>query len=135
MKGGLMIEFVYHLLEKIGFTHPLHPAITHLPMGMVFGAILFLAVSFVFKKDDLARTAHHCITLALIFVLPTMLLGFMDWQYKFDGEWSNIIVTKFVLALTLLIFLIGNFYGPFFSFSQKFEFKILLSRLEIIFDL
>jgi len=50
-----MIDFIYQTLARIGFSHPLHPAITHIPMGMVIGGFLFAAASFVFKKDDLAK--------------------------------------------------------------------------------
>ena len=100
-----MIELTYQLLEKVGFTHPLHPAITHLPMGMIMGAFIFQATSIVLKKTDLEKTAFYCIVVALIFVFPTMLLGFMDWWAKFEAEWSNLILIKFVLAgiLTALL--------------------------------
>jgi uncharacterized membrane protein len=94
----MMIAFIYETLAQFGFRHPLHPAITHIPMGMVMGGFLFALASFVLKKEDLVQTAHYCFTLALIFVLPTMLLGYMDWHYKFDAEWSNLILAKIILA-------------------------------------
>ena len=107
-----MIELVYQTLAKIGFSHPLHPAMTHIPMGMIIGGFLFAVGSAVMKKDDLAMAAHYCYTLALIFVLPTMILGYMDWQYKFDGEWNRLILTKIILAVMLTIMLgITFFYG------------------------
>lgn len=105
-----MIEFIYQTLAQFGFRHPLHPAITHIPMGMVMGGFLFALASFVLKKDELAKTAHYCYTLALIFVLPTMLLGYMDWQYKFDAEWSNLILAKIVLAFVFSGLLCGAFF-------------------------
>jgi len=107
-----MIELVYQTLAKIGFSHPLHPAMTHIPMGMIIGGFLFAVGSAAMKKDDLAMAAHYCYTLALIFVLPTMMLGYMDWQYKFDGEWNGLILTKIILAVMLTIMLgITYFYG------------------------
>ena len=107
-----MIDLVYQTLAKMGYSHPLHPAMTHIPMGMIIGGFLFAAGSVVMKKDDLAKAAHYCYTLALIFVLPTMMLGYMDWQYKFDGEWSRLILTKIILAVMLTIMLvITYFYG------------------------
>ena len=107
-----MIEPVYQTLAKIGFSHPLHPAMTHIPMGMIIGGFLFAVGFTVIKKDDLAIASHYCYTLALIFVLPTMMLGYMDWQYKFDGEWSRLILTKIILAVMLTIMLvITYFYG------------------------
>jgi uncharacterized membrane protein len=111
-RNTTMIELVYQTLAKIGFSHPLHPAMTHIPMGMIIGGFLFAVGSAAMKKDDLAMAAHYCYTLALIFVLPTMMLGYMDWQYKFDGEWNGLILTKIILAVMLTIMLgITYFYG------------------------
>lgn len=107
-----MIEYIYQTLAKIGFSHPLHPAITHIPMGMIIGGFLFAAGAIVMKKDDLAATAHYCFTLALLFTPPTMILGYMDWQYKFDAEWSNLISAKFILAGLLTVMLtVSYFFG------------------------
>ena len=101
-----MIDQLYQMLEQIGFTHPLHPAMTHIPMGMVMGSFVFTLSHMVLKKPDLLKTAHYCIVLALLGVVPTALLGFMDWQYKFEGEWSGIILTKIILfvVFTFLLF-------------------------------
>jgi uncharacterized membrane protein len=104
-----MINFIYELLATIGFKHPLHPAITHIPMGMIMGGFFFALVSLFKKNESLATAAHYCFTLALIFVLPTMIAGFMDWQYKFDAEWSGIILTKLILAFVLVALLIVTF--------------------------
>jgi uncharacterized membrane protein len=105
-----MIEFIYKTLESIGFSHPLHPAMTHIPMGMIIGGFLFVLTATVFNKKDLAKAAHYCYTLALIFVLPTMLLGYMDWQYKFWGEWSGLITAKIILAFVLTGMLVVAFF-------------------------
>jgi hypothetical protein len=78
-------------------------------MGMILGGFLFALVSFVKKNDSLATAAHYCYTLALIFVLPTMIAGYMDWQYKFDAEWSGIILTKIILAFVLAVLLVLAF--------------------------
>jgi uncharacterized membrane protein len=107
-----MIEFIYQTLARLGYSHPLHPAMTHIPMGMIIGGFLFAVGSVAFKNDDLAIAAHFSYTLALIFVLPTMTLGYMDWQYKFEAEWNGLILTKIILALILTgILVITFFYG------------------------
>jgi len=105
-----MIELIYQTLAKIGYSHPLHPAMTHIPMGMIIGGFLFAVGSVVMKKDDLAKAAHYCYTLALIFVLPTMMLGYMDWQYKFEAEWNRLILTKIILAVMLTAMLVISFF-------------------------
>ena len=96
-----MINAVYETLARYGFFHPLHPAMTHLPIGMVMGSFVFTISYIILRKPDLLKTAHYCITLALLGVIPTALLGFMDWQYKFEGEWSSIILTKIILFVSL----------------------------------
>jgi hypothetical protein len=100
-----VIEPVYQLLEQIGFTHPLHPAITHLPMGMAMGAFFFGLASLRFTF--LAATARHCAVLGAIFVPPTIIAGIFDWQHYYDGDWSALFITKFVLALLLPILLLA----------------------------
>jgi uncharacterized membrane protein len=94
-----MTELIFEILETVGFAHPLHPAITHIPMGMVMGAFFFGLAAIVFKNSDFSRTAQHCVVLALIFILPTIIAGYLDWQHTFDGEWEFLIKLKIVLAL------------------------------------
>lgn len=103
-----MIEFIYSTLSAIGFTHPLHPVITHIPMGMVIGALMFQFASF--RWEDLSKTAFHCIVLGLIFLPPTALFGFMDWQHRYAGYLSGIILAKFLLAIALFILLAAEVY-------------------------
>jgi uncharacterized membrane protein len=100
-----MVEPLYELLNWVGFTHPVHPAITHLPMGMVMGAFLFSLGSL--KYAELASTAHHCAVLALIFVLPTIIAGVLDWQHFYDGDFTGPIIAKLVLATVLTLLLIA----------------------------
>ncbi len=101
-----MTELIFQILNSVGFNHPLHPAMTHVPMGMIMGGFVFGIVSFLLRKPDLAKTAHHCFVLALIGILPTMLLGYMDWQHTYEGEWSTLIVLKMLLAVLLGVLLI-----------------------------
>jgi uncharacterized membrane protein len=76
-----MTEFIYQTLANFGYTHPFHPTLIHLPIGMVMGAFLFALAAFIFRRTDLAQTAHHCIILGLITVIPAALLGLMDWLH------------------------------------------------------
>ncbi len=101
-----MIEFFYKILTTIGYTHPIHAPTTHIPVGMVIGAFIFAIVSWKFRKDNLARTAHHCITLALLALLPTVIVGVMDWQHYYAGAWLFPIKMKLPLAGLLFILLV-----------------------------
>jgi uncharacterized membrane protein len=96
-----MIEGLYTFLENVGFTHPLHPIMVHIPMGMVIGAVLFSLVGIVWKKENLGQTAYHCSVVALIFIVPTIITGILDWIGKLGGEWENLIIIKMVLGIVL----------------------------------
>ncbi len=100
-----MVDFIYSILVKIGFNHPLHPTVTHLPVGLVMAAFVFSLIAFLFRKPAFAQTARHCSILALISVFPTFLLGFMDWQHFYAGAWLFPVKMKFFLAGLVLILL------------------------------
>jgi uncharacterized membrane protein len=102
-----MIAWVYHALANLGYTHPLHPPLTHLPVGLVLGAFIFAVTGKALRRPNLALTARHCIALALISAFPTMLLGFLDWQHFYVGAWSFPITMKLGLACSLIILLIA----------------------------
>lgn len=101
-----MIEFFYQTLAKIGYTHPIHPPVTHISVGMVIGAFLFALVANLLRHERLALTARHCILLAVIGLFPTALLGYMDWQHRYGGAWLFPIKIKIGLAVLLLVLLI-----------------------------
>lgn len=96
-----MIDTLYATLESLGFTHPLHPAVVHIPMGMVIGAVMFGFAGLLWKKESLEKTAFHCVVLALIFIVPTLITGVLDWQAKLGGEWEALIIIKIILGLLL----------------------------------
>ena len=96
-----MIETMYHLLESVGFLHPLHPAMTHVPMGMAIGGFVFALLFYLMQNETFLQTAYYCVSLGLVGIFPTVLFGFTDWQYRFGGEWSFIIITKMILAVLL----------------------------------
>ena len=102
-----MIETIYQALTKIGYTHPLHPPATHLPAGLVIGAFVFAHCAWIFNRKTVAQTARHCMILALIMAVPTILLGLMDWQHRFGGAYLFEIKMKLMLAGILLFLLLA----------------------------
>jgi mono/diheme cytochrome c family protein len=123
-----MIEFFYKMLATIGYTHPIHAPTTHIPVGMVIGAFLFAVVSWKFRKENLARTANHCIALALITLVPTVILGIMDWQHYYAGAWLFPIKMKLSLAGLLLVLLV-------FAFTVGYRATTISKQVLIIYAL
>lgn len=100
-----MIDSLYQFVAKIGFPDPLHAPITHIPIGLVIGAFLFLVVGIVFARKNLITTARHVSILAFLFVFPTILFGVFDWLHFFKGAMIPPIKMKMILASALLVLL------------------------------
>ena len=101
-----MFDFVYRSLAEIGYTHPIHPTEVHMPIGLVVGALVFAVTATVFKRQRLELTPRHCMILAFLWVFPTMLFGFMDWQHFYAGAWLFPIKVKLTAAPLLAVFLL-----------------------------
>jgi uncharacterized membrane protein len=101
-----MFNFVYEFLARIGYTHPIHPTEVHMPIGLVVGAVVFAYVAAIFKHRQLEQTARYCIILAFIWIFPTMLFGYMDWQHFYSGAWLFPIKVKITLAVILAALLL-----------------------------
>lgn len=100
-----MVESLYLTLENIGFAHPLHPALTHAPMGMIIGMVLFGVLGVIWKGKNFSQTAYYCSVVALISVIPTAFLGTLDWLHFYQGELLTLIKVKMVLTVILTILL------------------------------
>jgi uncharacterized membrane protein len=101
-----MFNSVYEFLAKLGYTHPIHPTEVHMPIGLVMGALIFAYVAVIFNRRQLEQTVRYCIILAFIWVFPTMLFGYMDWQHFYLGAWLFPIKVKLTLAFTLAVLLL-----------------------------
>ncbi|WP_022668136.1 DUF2231 domain-containing protein [Desulfospira joergensenii] len=98
-----LTEIIFGFLNKVGFIHPIHPAMTHIPMGMTMGAFVFRFASFLPKLKMLAKTGYHCIILGLLGIAPTVFAGLLDWQHRYEGQWEALIILKMVLAGLLTV--------------------------------
>jgi uncharacterized membrane protein len=99
-----MVETIFAFLEQIGFSHPLHPIFTHVPMGMIIGAVVFSFLGLKWQ-NHLPQTAAHCAVLAIISIFPTIISGILDWQHRLEGGWESLIIIKMVLSVVLTVLL------------------------------
>lgn len=100
-----MIDKVYEIFAKIGYVHPLHPALTHAPVGGVMVGFCLTAVAIVWRKPALIKSSYHAICVAFALLLPTVVMGILDWQHYYSGAWIFPIQMKIALA-SLLFFLL-----------------------------
>jgi len=116
-----MFKPFYALLEKLGYTHPIHPMVTHITVGLTIGTLAFALVSLIFRRVRLRLTAWHCAMLAVVSVVPVAFFGFMDWQHSWiagelqegNGHWTasasgKTILTKMILAGCLFVVLLAS---------------------------
>jgi len=134
-----MTQIIFEFLNNIGFTHPVHPALTHIPMEMVMGAVTFRLASFLPRLKFLAKTGYHCIILGLLGIFPTAFAGYLDWQHKFGGEWEFLIIVKIILAIVLTIVMatiavIDDPETPRFDKKTVFYFLIVLLAIGLGFS-
>lgn len=101
-----MSDLIYTFLQRIGYAHPIHPPLAHLPVGLIIAAFLFSLAAIVLKRESLTRTARHCVVLALIALPFTAGAGLLDWQHFYGGAWLFPIKMKMVLAGVLAVLLI-----------------------------
>ncbi len=126
-----MIELLYQALEKIGYVHPIHPPLTHIPMGLVFGAFIFALIALLFRRTILPQLAYNrIILLALIFSFPTALFGYTDWQHFYEGAWLFPIKMKLALSGILIILL---FVALIVGRKAKMETKAMLAIYTLCF--
>jgi hypothetical protein len=100
-----MIAAFYAFLKSLGFLHPVHPPIAHMPIGLMTGALVFGFAALLLRRPILGWSARHCLILAWLFWFPAVVFGLMDWQHFYAGAWIYPIKIKLILAGILFILL------------------------------
>ncbi len=100
-----MADALYAILNRLGWTDPLHSLLVHLPIGLVIGALIFFLVAVLFRRTQLVMTARHAAILAFLFVFPTILAGVFDWLHFYKGVMIPAIRMKMILAGVVLVVL------------------------------
>jgi uncharacterized membrane protein len=100
-----MFDAFYSFLDKIGYLHPIHPAMTHMPIGLVVGSLFLGVTALFYSRTSMARAAYYTLVLALVFWVPTVAFGLMDWQRYFAGALLFPIKMKLILASVLFVLL------------------------------
>jgi uncharacterized membrane protein len=96
---------LYNALAAMGFTDPIHPPLTHMPIALVVAALIFGLTGWILRRPSLGQAARYCLGLAWLFIIPTVLLGFMDWQHYYQGAWLLPITVKIGLSIFLFVLL------------------------------
>ncbi|WNB75183.1 DUF2231 domain-containing protein [Methylomonas koyamae] len=98
-----MSHWFYDFLAALGYSHPLHPVLVHVPAGMSIGALGFSILAALTKQAAFRATAYHVAVFALAFTLLAIPVGIFDWQRFYGGAWFFEIQIKAVLAALYLL--------------------------------
>ena len=118
-----MSDFIYNLLETIGYDHPLHPVLVHMPIGLIVAAFFLSCAALIWRRSSLAISAYYDLVAAFIFFFPAVFMGFIDWQRYYHGAWLLPVKMKLLLAPVLLLLLL---IGVFIGFRQGPQAKSLI---------
>jgi len=118
------LDTFYDLLAQIGYAHPIHPALVHMPIGLVVGATALIGMAVFTRYRHFRVSGHHVLTLALIFWFPTVLFGITDWLRYLGGAWLFVIKVKLALALVLFVLLVT---GVVLGFRGKTPLRIMVT--------
>jgi uncharacterized membrane protein len=100
------MDWIYQFLANLGYTHPIHPALVHVPIGSVVAAFVFGLIGLVLKKQTMGRAAYYAMVLSFVSLLPGILFGATDWLRYFGGAWLFPIKIKVILASVLTVILL-----------------------------
>jgi uncharacterized membrane protein len=100
------MNIIYQFMGWLGYSHPLHPPLAHMPIGLVVGAWALGLAGWWRKRPDWLAAARYFVVLALIFFIFTAVAGYLDWQHYYAGAWLFSIKIKLILTGALLIFLV-----------------------------
>ncbi len=103
-----MVENFYSFLSNIGYSHPLHPMLTHAPMGMIIGMVVFFFLGLIWKNRNFDQIAFYCSVFALVALPVVVGAGILDWMHFQQKEWNVYIIAKMILASVLTILLISS---------------------------
>lgn len=97
-----MASYIYQILANLGYHHPLHPALTHIPVGLTLAGFIFIFIGHIRNRSKYVQTARHCAGLALLMAVPTAIMGYLDWQHFYAG--ADLLAIKVKIALALVLF-------------------------------
>jgi uncharacterized membrane protein len=101
-----MADWVYQFLASLGYTHPIHPALVHVPIGSIVAAFVFGVIGLLFRKQNVGRAAYYALVLAFVSLLPGIFFATTDWLRYFGGVWLFWIKMKVILSSVLFILLL-----------------------------
>ena len=75
-----------NFLHGVWLGHPLHPALTDVPIGAWTAALAFDAIDGISGRDDLRAGADAAVAIGLLGAVASAVTGLTDWAEVYGGE-------------------------------------------------
>jgi predicted heme/steroid binding protein/uncharacterized membrane protein len=82
--------------------HP-HPMLIHFPMGLINFAVIMQIIFYFTGYPSFSTAGFYAITTAAVFLVPTIVSGFVSWWVNYGLTKNKIFMTKISFSFVLLI--------------------------------
>jgi rubredoxin/uncharacterized membrane protein len=79
-----------------------HPVSVHIPNGVLPAAVLFLVLSMFFEIAGMPEAAFYNLVFVVIAMPFVIFSGYVDWQERYGGARTRVIVTKIICGIAVL---------------------------------
>jgi uncharacterized membrane protein len=102
------------ILEGRFMNHPLHPILTHFPIGFWTGSFVFDVLFFFSARGVFATASYYCILFGLIGAAFAVPAGFADYlEIPKNSVPKRIASTHLVINSVISLFYIANIYSRY----------------------
>lgn len=102
------------ILEGRFMNHPLHPILTHFPIGFWVGSFIFDVMFFFTARGAFAIASYYCILFGLVGAAFAVPAGFADYtEIPKNSVPKRIANTHLIINSVIALFYIANVYSRF----------------------
>ncbi len=101
----------FQLREVLLAKHAQHVVLIHFPIALFVSGVLFDLLSRGRRDSQLSGAAYLNLSLAALMVIPTVLTGFLAWQFALEGQrLKGVLLLHLVAASLAALFVLTSWW-------------------------
>ncbi len=101
----------FQLREVLLAKHAQHVVLIHFPIALFVSGVLFDLLSRGRRDSQLSGAAYLNLSLAALMVIPTVLTGFLAWQFALEGQrLKGVLLLHLVAASVAVLFVLTSWW-------------------------
>ena len=105
--------------------HP-HPMLIHFPMGLINFAVIMQIIYYFTGYPSFSTAGFYAIATAAVFLVPTMVSGFVSWWVNYNLTKNKIFMMKISFSFLLLLMCITEFFVGLNNGDEGMFYNIML---------